>query len=86
MLAPTGRDALLACQILSQTGLPCCSCPSEPDLFHEIRQGAGTVLVAEEALQPLTVQSMVELLGAQEPWSDLPLIVFARAAAPTRTC
>jgi signal transduction histidine kinase/ActR/RegA family two-component response regulator len=79
VLAPTGRDALLACQILSQTGLPCCSCSSEPDLFYEIQQGAGTVLVAEEALQPPIVRSMVELLGAQEPWSDLPLIVFARA-------
>jgi signal transduction histidine kinase/ActR/RegA family two-component response regulator len=80
VLAPTGRDALLTCQVLSQTGLPCCSCASEPDLFREILQGAGTVLVAEEALQPSTLQAMVELLGAQEPWSDLPLIVFARAS------
>ncbi len=79
VLAPTGRDALLACQILSQTDLLCCSCGSETDLFHEVAQGAGTVLVTEEALQPSIVRSMVELLGAQEPWSDLPLIVFARA-------
>jgi signal transduction histidine kinase/CheY-like chemotaxis protein len=80
VLAPTGRDDLLTCQILAQTGLPCCSCPAEHDLFREIRQGAGAVLVAEEALQPSTLQAMVELLGGQEPWSDLPLIVFARAS------
>jgi signal transduction histidine kinase/ActR/RegA family two-component response regulator len=78
VLAPTGRDALLTCQVLSQTGLPCCSCASEPDLFREIEQGAGTVLVAEEALQPWVIQTLVELLSHQEPWSDLPLIVFAR--------
>ncbi len=79
VLAPTGRDALLTCQTLSQAGLPCCPCPSEPDLFRELGQGAGTVLVAEEALQPWVLQSLVELLDRQEPWSDLPLIVFARA-------
>jgi signal transduction histidine kinase/ActR/RegA family two-component response regulator len=79
VLAPTGRDALLACQILSQAGLLCCSCQAEPGLFREIQQGAGTLLVTEEALQPSIIQSMVGLLGAQEPWSDLPLIVFARA-------
>ena len=80
VLAPTGRDALLACQILSQTGLPCGACPSEQDLFREILEGAGAVLVAEEALQPPILQAMVDLLGGQEPWSDLPLIVFARAS------
>jgi signal transduction histidine kinase len=78
VFAPTGRDSLLTCQLLSQTGLPCCSCPSEHELVREIEQGAGTVLVAEEALQPWVIQTLVELLGRQEPWSDLPLIVFAR--------
>jgi len=79
VLTPTGRDALLTCQILSQAELPCVSCAEEPDLFREIGQGAGTVLLAEEALQPRIIRSLVELLEGQEPWSDLPLIVFARA-------
>ncbi|MES1211244.1 MAG: hybrid sensor histidine kinase/response regulator, partial [Acidobacteriota bacterium] len=82
VLAPTGRDALLTCQILSQAGLPCCASPSETDLFRDIEEGIGTLLVSEEALQPWTIQTLVERLGVQEPWSDLPLIVFARAGGP----
>ena len=82
VLAPTGRDAQLTCQLLSQAGLPCCASPSESDLFCEMEEGAGTVLVSEEALQPWTIQALVERLNRQEPWSDLPLIVFARAGGP----
>jgi signal transduction histidine kinase/CheY-like chemotaxis protein len=82
ILAPTGRDAQLTCQILSQAGLPCCVSQAEAELFGEIENGAGTVLVSEEALQPWTIQSLVERLDQQEPWSDLPLIVFARAGGP----
>lgn len=59
VLAPTGRDSLLTCQILTQAGLTCHACPSETDLFREIGQGVGTVLVAEEALQPWALQSLV---------------------------
>jgi signal transduction histidine kinase/ActR/RegA family two-component response regulator len=78
VLAPTGRDAALACQILTQAGLACHPCLDEASLFAEIEAGAGTAILAEEALQPWVIQALAELLGRQEPWSDLPLIVFAR--------
>ncbi|HJX29375.1 MAG TPA: ATP-binding protein [Thermoanaerobaculia bacterium] len=78
VLAPTGRDAALACQILTQVGLACHPCLDEASLFAEIEAGAGTAILAEEALQPWTIQALAEVLGRQEPWSDLPLIVFAR--------
>jgi signal transduction histidine kinase/FixJ family two-component response regulator len=79
VLAPTGRDAALACQILNQAGLTCEPCLDEASLFAEIEAGAGTAILAEEALQPWTIQALAELLSRQETWSDLPLIVFARS-------
>ena len=76
VLAPTGRDAVLACQLLKTIGVPShsCSCPDE--MFREIATGAGAVIVADEALQPDTIAGLLELLAGQLPWSDLPLIVF----------
>ena len=78
VLAPTGRDAILACQLLSSMKVPslACSCPDE--LFREIAAGAGAVVLADEALQPDTIQGLLEVIAHQLPWSDLPLIVFTR--------
>jgi len=78
VLAPTGRDAVLASQILGNMGLPCRACADEDDLCREIAAGAAVAILAEEALHPWTVNSLLNALGRQGPWSDLPLIVFTR--------
>ena len=78
ILAPTGRDALLTSQILGDVGLPCRACADEDDLCREIGEGAAVAILAEEALHPWTVNSLLNALGRQGPWSDLPLIVFTR--------
>ena len=79
VLAPTGRDAVLACQMLASAGVPAVACQDEGDLCREAEAGAGAVILAEEALQPWTVHAVTEVLQHQGPWSDLPLIVFAQA-------
>ncbi|HVT14821.1 MAG TPA: hybrid sensor histidine kinase/response regulator [Thermoanaerobaculia bacterium] len=78
VLAPTGRDAELACQVLGGAGLACSACADEDELCREIAAGAGTVIIAEEALRPWALNRLVDALERQEPWSDLPLIVFAQ--------
>ncbi|MFP5288709.1 MAG: ATP-binding protein [Thermoanaerobaculia bacterium] len=78
ILAPTGRDALLASQILGDMGMSCRACADEADLCREIGEGAAVAILAEEALHPWTVNALLGALGRQGPWSDLPLIVFTR--------
>ncbi|HVS00761.1 MAG TPA: ATP-binding protein [Thermoanaerobaculia bacterium] len=78
ILAPTGRDAALACQMLDRQGFAPIACADQEELCREIEAGAGLVVVTEEALQPWTINGLLEVLGQQEPWSDLPLIVFSR--------
>ena len=78
ILAPTGRDAILAAQILGDMGMPCRACTDEGDLCREIGEGAAVAILAEEALHPWTVNALLNALGRQGPWSDLPLIVFTR--------
>jgi signal transduction histidine kinase/CheY-like chemotaxis protein len=79
VFAPTGRDAVLACQLLSTMAVPGVACASSAELFQEIAAGAGAVILADEALHPDTVQGLLTTLGEQPPWSDLPLIVFTRS-------
>jgi len=76
VLAPTGRDATLACQVLAGAGLACAVCDDGGALWSEIEAGAGTVIVAEEALTDWVVQGLLARLGRQQPWSDLPLILI----------
>jgi len=79
VLAPTGRDGVLACQLLSSMDVPGHACMSGAELFQEIAAGAGAVILADEALQPGTVTGLLATLAKQPPWSDLPLIVFTRS-------
>jgi len=75
ILAPTGRDAAIACQVLGGAGLACAACADAGELWREIDAGAGTVVLAEEALTGWVVQGLLSWLGRQQPWSDLPLII-----------
>jgi signal transduction histidine kinase/ActR/RegA family two-component response regulator len=75
ILAPAGRDAALACQVLGGTGLPCAACADGAGLCREIEAGAGAVVLSEEALSGWLVHGLRALLERQEPWSDLPLIL-----------
>jgi signal transduction histidine kinase/CheY-like chemotaxis protein len=78
LLAPTGRDATLTCRILEEVGLVGVPCADEQALYRQLGRGAGAALVADEALTPHTVNRLLDVLGGQPPWSDLPLVVFTR--------
>ncbi len=78
VLAPTGRDALLACELLTQAGVDSLVCADEVELCQGIEEGAAVAVLAEEALHPWTVHALLGALSRQGPWSDLPLIVFTR--------
>src|SRR5687768_1202229 len=80
VLAPTGRDSPLACDILTERAhVACEACPDVLDLCRKIAQGAGAVLIAEEALDSPAAWRLADALGAQLPWSDIPLLVLASA-------
>ncbi|MBV8431311.1 MAG: response regulator [Solirubrobacterales bacterium] len=76
LLTPTGRDAELACQVLTREGFGCEICEDVAALGARVEAGAGVALVAKEALLASTAEPLVAALGRQEPWSDLPLIVL----------
>ena len=78
VLAPTGRDAQLATEVLGGHGFVAERCASAEGLCTEIRRGAGAAIVAGEALNPVARQTLLDCLRSQPFWSELPVIVLAR--------
>ena len=79
ILAPVGRDAVLACEVLTRAAFVCLVVADAKELRRRLQQGAGTVLLTEEAVTTDTRAVLRKALAAQPAWSDLPLIVLAAA-------
>jgi signal transduction histidine kinase len=87
VLAPTGRDGPLTCQLLARAGIDAVVCTDVEDLCERIeREGAAGILVAEEVMVAAGFECVRATLLRQEPWSDLPILLFTgeRAHAAER--
>ena len=76
VVAPLGRDADLACQVLSNVGLGCRPCRSVDDLRAQPAESYGSILLTEEVLTEVTARSLAALLDAQPAWSNLPVTIL----------
>jgi signal transduction histidine kinase len=76
ILAPFGRDAQLAEATLLQAGVDARAVPSVDALVDGVRKGVGLVMVAGESLSSAAMKQLSEALQAQEPWSELPVIIL----------
>ncbi|WP_174299383.1 ATP-binding protein [Caulobacter sp. S45] len=75
ILAPRGRDASVIAQTLRDRTIHVCT--DVADLEARVAEGAGAVIVTEEALGGQTLAGFATWLRDQPPWSDLPIIVLA---------
>lgn len=76
VLAPSGRDAELTSQVLRRQGFTAAVCRDEHELVHALGDGAGALVLADEALDPVAVELLVQQLDRQPFWSDLPILVL----------
>jgi signal transduction histidine kinase/ActR/RegA family two-component response regulator len=76
ILAPTGRDATITHQILRGAGLECRVCAAMQETCSLMAEGAGAIVLADEALSRSSLMCLTEVLDGQQSWSDIPLIVF----------
>jgi signal transduction histidine kinase/ActR/RegA family two-component response regulator len=81
ILAPTLKDATLTSRVLEQEGILCLICPDLATMCERLEQGAGALLLPEEAIGPARPDCLLEALERQPPWSDLPILVLARQGA-----
>ncbi len=84
VVAPTGRDGLLICNLLKSKDIPC-GLFATPELARlELGLGAGAVILAEEAFRLSDVVAWAAQVAEQPSWSDIPLILLTVAGGVDR--
>jgi signal transduction histidine kinase/CheY-like chemotaxis protein len=76
VLAPLGRDADLICTVLTEAGIECRQCENTEDLMNALGEGAGAMMLTEEALTTELISALGRRLAEQPPWSDLPIMIL----------
>jgi signal transduction histidine kinase/ActR/RegA family two-component response regulator len=82
VLAPTARDGPLTIQILAQAGIEGVLAQDVNEVCRMLEEGAAAAVIAEEALSAGGARLLARELERQEPWSDLPLVIFGANAEP----
>lgn len=83
LLPPTRRDAQAIRDVLDGNGIECERCEGMPALCSQLSEGAGAVLVSEEALAA-EPECLLRWLGTQPVWSDVPIIVLSRSGSESQ--
>lgn len=76
VLAPMGRDGSLALMMLKEAGYSGIVASNLPVLCEELKQGAGLLIIAAEALRGADLEPLLEHLHQQPAWSDLPIVLM----------
>ena len=76
ILAPRGRDAPVAVDMLRETGIMSMVCADIPELVSRLDEGAGFALVTEEALLSPDLRRLNAWLRDQPEWSDFPFVLL----------
>lgn len=76
ILAPQGRDARIAADILQEGGLTADICKHLQGLVAEISAGAGVAVVTDDAIRNADIKALVEWIRSQPPWSDFPFVLL----------
>lgn len=85
ILAPRGRDALIAADLLARNGIEAQVCTDQSNLAGLLDEGAGAVLITEEALAGAPLSELASWVSAQPAWSDIPFVVLANGSRTPRT-
>src|SRR5438132_1644262 len=76
ILAPFGRDASVLCRLLRESGLIPLPCQDVGQVTQRLPEGAGALLLTEEALTSQATADLNQALTAQPSWSDLPVLLL----------
>ena len=81
VVAPTGRDGPLICNLLAGNGIACVSSETSEMARMELNAGAGAIILAEEILTLPDIAAWAAQISEQPSWSDLPLLLLTMAGA-----
>ena len=84
IIAPVGQDAIAIAGLLDSQGLETQICNGSDEYSRQITDRAGALLFTEEALESLQGSLLLDVLKAQPPWSELPLIILTSGGESRR--
>ncbi|MGC2352589.1 MAG: hypothetical protein WA496_04240, partial [Candidatus Udaeobacter sp.] len=84
IIAPVGQDAEAMAALLDAKGFETQICRKLDEHSGRITDGAGALLLTEEALESAQGSLLLDLLKAQPPWSELPLIILTSGGESRR--
>ena len=76
ILAPAGRDGVVAGRILADAGFATNVCEDMECLCATVAQDVGVLLIAEEALAGPAREALLAALQVQPSWSDVPVVIL----------
>src|SRR5215216_6495148 len=76
VLAPIGRDARAIAAVLHKAGIASVIVTDVTKLIDTLAEGAGTAVVAEEALYGSDIHSLQSWIEQQLAWSDIPFVIL----------
>ncbi len=79
ILAPRGRDGVVAEGLLRNAGRTAETRESVPDLVAGLTEGAGLAVITSEALQYADLTDLKAWIDGQPPWSDFPFIILSKS-------
>ncbi|WP_404381491.1 sensor histidine kinase [Caenispirillum salinarum] len=80
LLAPVGRDAEVGCAVLTRAGIDCRAGRGLADLDAVPLDELSALVLTEEVLTASTMEALCRRLDAQEPWSNLSVILLVDSA------
>lgn len=83
VFAPFGKDAALIDRVLRESEVTVSALSTVDNLAEAITENAGAAIIAEEALQNGTIGKLAQMISAQPPWSDFPVIVLTGSGLST---
>jgi signal transduction histidine kinase len=84
IIAPVGQDAETMAALLDAKGFETQICRKLDEYSGRITDGAGALLLTEEALESAQGSLLLDVLKAQPPWSELPLIILTSGGESRR--
>jgi PAS domain S-box-containing protein len=76
LLPATRRDAEVTTALLKREKISSVHCDNAGSLARELDGGVGVILMTDDALADPGIGQVLEALGRQPPWSDVPAIVL----------
>jgi len=84
IIAPVGQDAAAMAALLGAKGFETQICHGLNEYSRQITDSAGALLLTEEALESKQGSLLLDILKAQPPWSELPLIILTSGGESRR--